>query len=106
MSVDDVLAALVIVLVPFSWLSAVILWRAARRPPRIGALTERAAIAVAIAVMVTAGGLITLNRSSEHAFFGVDAARVIFSLAIIVVGAVPVAWTALWFFGRLGESGK
>lgn len=100
---DDLLAALVVILVPFSWLSALVLWRAARQPPRINVLTERAGIAIAIAIMVTSGGLITINRNAEHAFFGVDAARVLFSLSLIVIGAFPVAWTVLWFFGRLGD---
>lgn len=103
MTIDDLLAGLVLVLVPFSWLSSLVLLRAARRPPRIGALSERAAIALAIAIMVTAGGLITFNRTADHAFFPVDVARIIFSLAIIAVGSVPVAWTILWLTGRLGE---
>ncbi len=103
MSIDDVLAALVIILVPFSWLSTFILWRAARPRPRIGALTERAVIAFAIAIMVTAGGLLTLNRTADYPFFGVEVARVIFSLSVVTIGMVPVSWTLMWFFGRLGE---
>ena len=106
MTADGLLSVLVVVLVPFSWISAVILVRAARHKPRIGALTERAAIAIAIAVMVTAGGLLTINRTADHAFFPVDAARVVFSIAIIVVGAVPLAWTWLWVTGGLGEDGQ
>lgn len=103
MSVDNVLAALVIVLMPFSWLSALVLVRAARRPPRIGALTERAIIAIAIAIMVSAGGLLTYNRTIDYDLFGIEAARVMFSLSVILIGTLPVAWTVLWFFGRLGQ---
>lgn len=103
MTPDGLLSVLVVVLVPFSWLSAVVLLRAARRKPRIGALTERAAIAIAIAIMVTAGGLLTINRTTEHTLFPVEIARVVFSLAVIVVGAVPLGWTWLWYSGRLGD---
>lgn len=105
MTADALLSVLVVVLVPFSWVSAVILIRAARQRPRIGALTERAVIAVAIAIMVTAGGVITVNRNADHAFFPIEAARVVFSLAVIVVGAVPLGWTYLWFAGKLGQDG-
>lgn len=103
MSVDALLSALVVMLVPFSWVSAVVLIRAARPQPRINVLTERAALAVAIAVMVTAGGIITVNRNADHAFFAVDAARILFSLSLIVIGSFPVAWTLLWVMGRLSE---
>lgn len=104
MTLDQVLSGLVIVLVPFAWISAYVLIRAGRRHPRIGALTERAVIAVAIAVMVTAGGLLTLNRNADHAFFDTAVARIIFSLSLLAIGTVPVAWTVLWFLGRLGET--
>lgn len=103
MKLDDLLAGLVILLTPFSWVSAFILWRAARLPPRIGALTERAVIAVAIAIMVSAGGLLTLNRTTDHSLFPVEVARIIFSLSVVTIGMIPLAWTLLWFFGRLGQ---
>jgi hypothetical protein len=103
MNLDGLLATLVIVLTPFSWLSAVILWRAARQRPRIGVLTERAVIAVAIGIMVTTGGILTFNRNADHSLFGVEAARIIFSLAVVAIGIVPVYWTVIWFLGRLGE---
>jgi hypothetical protein len=106
MTPDGLLSVLVVILVPFSWVSAVVLAHAAYQRPRIGALTERAVVAVAIAVMVTAGGLLTVNRTSDHSLFPVDIARIVFSLAVIAVGSVPLAWTYLWFRGRLGEDGE
>lgn len=102
MTVDGLLAALVIVLAPFSWLSTGILGWAAKKPPRIGALTERAVIALVIAVMVTTGGLLTFNRTNGYALFDINVARILFSLSIITLASLPLAWCVLWFTGRLG----
>ena len=103
MSIDLVLAMLVIVLVPFSWVSAAILYHAARSGPQLGALTERTLIAAVIGVMVTSAGGLTLNRITGYSLFPIDFARIIFSLSVIALASVPVAWVVLWYQGRLGE---
>lgn len=98
-----ILAVVIFVMVPFAWISFLVLAHAARGPRRIGALTERAVIAFAIAIMVTTGALLTYNRSADSPVLTVDAARILFSLSLIVIGAVPVGWTVLWLTGRLGD---
>lgn len=98
-----VLAVVIFVMVPFAWVSAFVLAHAARGPRRIGALTERAVIAFAIAIMVTTGALLTYNRSTDSPVLTVEGARILFSLSLIVIGAIPVFWTALWLTGRLGD---
>jgi hypothetical protein len=102
MSIDLLLAALVIVLVPFSWLSAFILFRAARSGPQVGALTERTIVACVVGIMVTSAGGLTLNRVTGYTLLPLDAARIVFSLSVIALASVPVAWVVLWYEGRLG----
>jgi hypothetical protein len=105
LTLDEMLAlALYGLLVP-AWLSTAILVWAARKPPRIGALTERAVIAVIIALFLTAIAVIVWNTDSESALFAADVARVVFRVCVLLLGLVPVSWCVLWVSGRLGESG-
>lgn len=101
MSIDDFLALLVYAMVPFGWFSAGVLWYAARQPPRIGALTERAAIAFIIAVFLTSIAVLVLNSEADAAYFGVEVARIAFRVSVLLLGLVPVAWVVLWVTGRL-----
>lgn len=103
MSLDDALAILIYILVPFAWISTGILWHAARMPPRIGALTERATIAAVIAVFLTSIAIIVANTQADRAFFAVDIARIAFRVSVLVLGLVPVGWVILWATGRLGD---
>lgn len=103
MSLDDFLALMVYALVPFAWFSAGVLWYAARKPPRIGALTERAYIAIVIAVFLSSIAVLVANSEAKSAFLGVEIARIIFRLSVLVLGFVPVAWVLLWATGRLGD---
>jgi hypothetical protein len=105
LTIDDLLAALIVALLPFAWLSTFVLVWAARTPPRIGALTERAIIAVVIAVFLTAIAVIVLNTETDEAYFPAEVARVAFRVCVLGLGFVPIAWCALWLSGRLGESG-
>lgn len=104
MNLINVLLAIVAVgMFPFAILSTVILSYAIRSGPRIGVLTERSFIALAIAFMLGSGALLTINRLLGHALFPTDIATVVFSVSLIVLGAVPVNWVRLWYQGKLGE---
>lgn len=102
MNLDDILAYLVYALVPFAWVSTAILWWAARRPPRIGALTERTVIAFVIAVFLTSIAVIVYNSESERFLFPTEVARIVFRVSVLIIGLVPVSWVILWASGRLG----
>jgi hypothetical protein len=101
LSLDDFLALLVYALVPFAWVSAGILFWAARRPPRIGALTERSWIALVIAIFLTSISVIVFNSESGQTLLAVEVARVIFRASVVLLGLVPVSWVVLWASGRL-----
>lgn len=104
--IDQFLAALIYALVPFAWLSTAVLVWAARNGPHIGALTERALIAVVIALFLTSIAVIVVNTETDQSLFAVEVARTVFRLSVIGLGFVPVIWTLLWFTGRLGASGR
>jgi hypothetical protein len=89
-----------------AWLSFLVLGRAATRRPRIGALTERAFIALVVASLGTVSCLIVLNTDNGHAFFTTEVASLLFRLAIIAVLAVPALWLVLWLTGRLGQTDR
>lgn len=101
--IDTVLVVVSLALAPFSVFSMLILVYEARRPPRIGALTERAVIAIDITVMVVSGTVLTVNRVTGYSLFPVDVARVLFLASLILLEVVPVVWTILLFSGRLGD---
>lgn len=103
MSLDRLLAFLIFALLPFAWTSTAVLIWAARRKPRIGALMERAVIAFVIAVFLSAIAVIIWNTESERVLFPTEVARVIFRIAVLGLGLVPVAWVILWWTGRLGR---
>ena len=89
-----------------AWVSAFILLRAAfRADPPVGALTERAVIALVIAVFLTLYAIVASNTNFGLGVFTPDGARRIIRAAVIVLGLVPVAWVVLWLTGHLGEGG-
>ena len=91
------IAALVLTFV--SWISTAILVRHARRRPRIGALGERALLAVLISVVGTLSVLVLMVANTEIA----EPTRVALRLALLALLAVPSYWTFLYYAGRLGE---
>jgi len=100
---EAVLTALVFALVPVTWLSTGILTVFALQRPRIGALTERAAIAVMISLLISASALLVLNTSLGLALFPPETARIIFRVSLLGIGLVPAAWLVLFFTNRLGQ---
>jgi hypothetical protein len=86
--------------------SAVILVRAALVQPRIGALVERAILAVLLAVFGVIYAIVALNTELGRALFSTEVARVVVRFMVITVLAVPTYWTWLLLTGRLGDNGK
>lgn len=89
-----------------SVISTVLLIGEANKRPRIGALTERAIIGVAIAVMVISGCLLTINRINGYSLFPIEVARLVFLASLILLEFVPVIWLYLLFTRKLGDGGK
>jgi hypothetical protein len=100
---DAMLAAFAILVFPFAVASTLILWMASRSGPHVGALSERSYIALDICLMLGSGAALTINRLTDHAFFQVDVARIVFSVSLIILGLVPLNWVRLWYSGKLGE---
>lgn len=91
---------------PFAVLSTVILYYAvgtAEEGGRVGALNERAFIALDICFMLGSGALLTINRLTDHAFFPTAVAAPIFSVSLIILGLIPINWVRLWYQGKLGQ---
>ena len=87
-----------------AWSSFFVLGRAALRPPRIGALTERAFIALVIAVLGTVSSALRYNTDSGFTIVPQPVAALIFACTMLVVLAIPTVWLALWLLGRLGSN--
>lgn len=101
--IEPILTALVFALVPVTWLSTGILVVYAYQRPRIGALTERAVIAVMISLLITASAVLVLNTALGRTLFDADLARIIFRVSLLGIGLVPAAWLVLFLTKRLGQ---
>lgn len=102
MSIDVLLAGVSVILLFPALVGTVLLVSAAIGRPRIGALTDRAVIAVDICVMILSGVTITVNRLNGYSLFPIEAARVLFLLSLVLLEVVPVYWLWLWHTHRLG----
>lgn len=100
--IESILTGLVFVLVPVTWLSTGLLVMFAWQKPRIGALTERAMIAIVISLLITASAILVLNTLSGQALFPAETARLIFRASLLGVGLVPAAWLVMYATNRLG----
>lgn len=101
--VEALLSGLVFALVPVTWLSTGILAVFAVQRPRIGALTERAVIALMISLLITASAILVLNTVLGRTLFDAEVARIIFRVSLLGIGLVPAAWLYLFFSNRLGQ---
>ncbi len=90
-------------LVVASWASTVLLFRAALLRPRIGALTERAVIALIISAFGTVCAFLVMNTETGGSLLALDAARVVFRLLLLGFLLVPVYWLWLYATNRLGH---
>jgi len=86
-----------------AWLSAAVLVRAARGA-QIGALTERAIVAVGLAVFGTAYSLAVYNTEIAR-LLPDDVVMLCLRLFVIAVLLLPCYWTLLYLSGRLGDNG-
>ena len=86
-----------------AWTSVVILGLAARRQPRIGALTERTVIGAGAALFVTLKGLIAVHADQGFPFFDAAISETILRVAVLFLGALPAYWLILYLRGELGE---
>lgn len=86
-----------------SWCSTGLLVRAALQKPRIGALTERAVIAVILAIIGAISVVIVWNTESGFALFPTEVARTLFRVGLFVMFAIPLYWLWLFVTNRLGD---
>jgi len=97
------LSVALIALTITSWASTFLLVRAARQPPRIGALVERAIIAVVLSAFGTVCVVIVFNTDAGWEWFTNDAARALFRLSLFAFLLIPCVWLGLYLTDRLGE---
>lgn len=97
-----VLVPVIGILAVVSWVSAAVLLYAAHQRPRIGALNERAVIAVVFAVFGTFYTVVTINTTSGYALIPIEVARLITRALVAVELLIPAWWTWLWATGQLG----
>jgi hypothetical protein len=86
-----------------SWVSTALLLRAAWKRPRIGALTERATIAVVLAIFGSVCVVLVLNTDSGHALIPVEAALILFRICLLILLLIPTYWLVLYLTNRLGD---
>ena len=98
---DALLPSIIVLLTVIAIASAVVLVRAAVAKPRIGALTERAGIAVVIALFGIVYSAVAVNTEMGHAMFASEAARLGVRATVIVLLGIPAWWTFLYLTGRL-----
>ena len=101
MSPADALPLAIWALGVYAWLSAAVLMRAAYRHPRIGALTERAVVAVCIAIFGTIYGAVVFNTEVAR-FVDVPTAMVVVRLGVVMLLCLPAWWSWRFATGRLG----
>lgn len=84
-----------------SWTSTFLLVKAALVKPRIGALIDRALIALIISAFGTVSMLLVINTETGWAFFALDVATATFRLSVLGLLLVPTLWIVLYLTDRL-----
>ena len=103
MNLADALPVAIWALSAYAWFSAVVLVRAACcEHPRIGALSERALVAVIIATFGTVYSVVIFNAEILGYIVDIDTMRVVRRLAVMMLLLVPVWWSWMFATGRLG----
>jgi hypothetical protein len=105
MTVAQALTPIIWAEVVFAFMSTLLLLMAARRE-HIGALTERAIVAVVMVIHGAVSAVTIWNNDLGHPFYDAPTGMLMLRLTLAALMAVPVYWTALWFTGRLGDNGK
>lgn len=88
-----------------SAISAALLVRAARKRPRIGALTERAFLAVKDALFGIVCVVLVWNTDTSQALLPLEVARILFRGLLFLNLLIPPIWLVLYLTNRLaGEA--
>jgi hypothetical protein len=101
-TIEHALALLILPLAVYAWVSASILVRAARIRPHIAVLTERAIVAVGIAVFGTIYAIVVIN-AEMGLWLDIDASVVAVRLGVVVLLSLPAYWSWAYATGRLGR---
>jgi hypothetical protein len=101
-TIEHVLALIIIPLAIYAWVSASILVRAARVRPHIAVLTERAIVAVGIAVFGTIYAVVVVN-GEFNLVFDMEASIVVVRIGVVALLALPAYWSWAYTTGRLGR---
>lgn len=96
------LTPLLWVLTLVAGISFLVLGNAARKPPRIGSLTERTLIAFVIFALGLVSSVIRLNTDTGFSLFPQPVASLSFAITILVILLIPAAWLVRWYQGKLG----
>lgn len=87
-----------------SWCSAFgLLYAADHAKPPVGALTERAVIAVVISLFLTMYALVAGNTDAGFAWFPFEQGVAILRVGALALSLVGPTWLVLWWTGRLGD---
>lgn len=95
------LGSLIIVLTIVAWGSAVVL-AGASRSAHVGALTERAVVAVAIAIFGTTYSFVIVN-SEVARIISTESAVVLIRVSVVVLLCIPIGWFVAYATGRLDD---
>ena len=98
---DAVLPSIIIALTIVAVMSAAILVRAAILRPHVGALTERAILAVVLAVFGVIYSTIALTTEFGWALFSQADGRAAVRMGVVALLSIPGFWTFLYLTGRL-----
>jgi hypothetical protein len=98
MSVLDVVAVVVILLVPFNWATTALMGSLLRRDPSLGTLRSRFVAQVACALAATFGGILAISR-----LFGwhmPSAESTVLIVLLVLLPSVPsVTWLRSYWSG-------
>jgi hypothetical protein len=99
-TLEPLLATAILILTVYAWASAFVLIRVARHRPRVGSLTERAIVAVFIAIFGSVYCLNMLNTAFLQAY-DLIAAVLLVRLAVVFLLTIPAWWSWMLLTGRL-----
>jgi hypothetical protein len=99
---DRILSVLILILAGFGWASTMILVNAARKRPRIGILTERAAIGVFLSLFVSIYALAALNSDTGFSWLDSQTVKTVVRVLVVILCFIPVYWVFLYLTDRLG----
>lgn len=86
----------VLIAVPLNWYLAWRLWSISWQHPSIGALRERAFLAVHLAIVVTIFAIVFLNNGMEQPILDVPTTQLITRAAILSLTIPALRW--LWLY--------